>query len=184
MDQVYQHADLLISASRASAAVHGFLGTIEAKDVEDTELELCVTFQYRCGGDVGRVVLEVWADEIGGRGADPAHKRGWTMQENLLYKRILAFGSLWMSWQCLEDSAFGWCKIIALNAPTQLEILSSESYILVACCKTVLKSEDDARNLAHRGIISYTWIQEVPTREWNRLCNNYVSRRLSNPIDR
>lgn len=112
MDQVYQHADLLISASRASAAVDGFLGPIEPKHVEDTELELCVPFKYRYGGDVGRVVLEGWPDEtISGGDPDPIHKRGWTMQEHLLSKRILAFGSSGMSWQCLEDSAFGsWKK--------------------------------------------------------------------------
>lgn len=107
VDQVYQLADLPISASRASAAVDGFLGPIKPKDVEDRDLERSVTFQHRCGGDVGRVVLEVWPGEIGGRGDDLVHMRGWTMQEHLLSKQVLNFGSSWMSWQCLEDPEFG-----------------------------------------------------------------------------
>lgn len=179
MDQVYQHADLLISASRAAAAVDGFLGPIEQEVVEDTELEVCLPFKYRYRGDVGRVVLEEWSDGIGSRGTDPIHKRGWTMQEHLLSKRILAFGSSGMSWQCLEDSAFGSWKRSALNDSTQS--LSSESYM--ACRKTVLRFEDDARNLAHRGI-GYVLNQETPNEEWLRLRDNYVSRGLSHPIDR
>lgn len=53
----------------------------------------------------------------------------------------------------------------------------------MACRKTVLKFEDDARNLAHRDI-GYIWNQERPIQEWVRLRDNYVSRGLSYPTDR
>lgn len=112
MDQVYQHSALLISAARAGSASEGFLDDADIEMIDENELLEQIPIRYRCGDTQGHIVLEQWPS---GRHQPPGytspteiiHTRAWTMQEHLLSKRILAFGSTGMRWSCLGGEWFG-----------------------------------------------------------------------------
>lgn len=46
MDQIYQHANLLIAATRAAVANEGFLHDIDPEYIDFAELEFALPFRY------------------------------------------------------------------------------------------------------------------------------------------
>jgi hypothetical protein len=124
MDHIYQHASLLIAASRAIQAEDGFLEPVDQRFL-DKELSFAVPFRYKCRDIQGYVLLQVWEPlEIM---EEPLHTRAWTMQEHLLSKRILAFGASGMRWACLKSSKFGFRDHSTLQ--NEAEFLANESSI-------------------------------------------------------
>lgn len=92
LDQIIQGADLLISAARLSAGSDGFLGP--CPPLRLTRL------QYRCpDGTIGTVIAQEQVNKL-----DPLHVVSYTMQEHLLAKRILVFGTYGLRWVCQETT--------------------------------------------------------------------------------
>ncbi|KAI0903508.1 heterokaryon incompatibility protein-domain-containing protein [Ustulina deusta] len=93
MHYVYQKAHLTISAARSTASKDGFLGRCQP---------LCaVSFKYRGpDGTLGTVVAHLKATGQ----SEPIHERAWTLQEHLLSKRLLVFGSFGLGWVCRDAS--------------------------------------------------------------------------------
>ncbi|TRX87706.1 hypothetical protein FHL15_011400 [Xylaria flabelliformis] len=177
MDKIYEHADLLISASRAASMDHGFLQPIVPEDVEKAEIEFSVPFKYRYQGETGRVVLEKWFESRSDLAPDPIHSRGWTLQEHLMSKRILSFNTTGLSWQCLCDSMFGaWKKSVYTD---KSQVLSSPSNMV--CRNMVLVLDDRGRNKGRR---SNPYQYETVREEWDGLVNNFCLRHLTKPSDR
>ncbi|KAI0546595.1 heterokaryon incompatibility protein-domain-containing protein [Xylaria curta] len=159
MHLIYQHADLLISASRAAFAKDGFLQPIEPETVELDEIEFSIPFHYRYQGEKGRVVLEKWFESRADLDREPIHSRGWTLQEHLLPKRILSFHTTGMSWRCLCDSMFGsWKKSMHDN-----------------CVQLVTRGKDS---------LSEDFYQYSPRQEWEMVRFWYSQRSLTELSDR
>ncbi|KAF2971461.1 hypothetical protein GQX73_g2047 [Xylaria multiplex] len=177
MDKIYEHADLLISASRSASANGGFLQPIAPEEVEKTEIELSIPFKYRYQGETGRVVLEKWFESRADLTPEPIHSRAWTLQEHLLSKRILSFNTTGLSWQCLRDSMFGAWKKSAYTDKTQ--VLSSPSNMI--CRNTVLVIDEKGHNVARR---SNPYKYETVREEWDELLNNFCLRSLTKQSDR
>lgn len=96
MHSVYQNAELTISAARSKGSKDGFL-------------DLCrplasVRFKYRGpDGTLGTVIANLKIYHIS-EPAEPIHGRGWTLQEHLLSKRLLIFGTFGLRWVCQGGS--------------------------------------------------------------------------------
>ncbi|KKY37621.1 putative het domain-containing protein [Diaporthe ampelina] len=93
MHEVYQRATLTVSASRAQASTQGFLGTCTP------------IFSQRLryigpgGGAEGSVIASVTAPNTS-LSTEPINTRGWTLQEHLLSRRVLIFGTYGLKWAC------------------------------------------------------------------------------------
>ncbi|KAI0438202.1 heterokaryon incompatibility protein-domain-containing protein [Xylaria telfairii] len=56
MDQIYQHATLLLSAARAEAANDGFLGDVDPEGIRNKEIGFCIPFRYQSTNTQGHLV--------------------------------------------------------------------------------------------------------------------------------
>ena len=92
LDKIIQGADLLISAARSRAG-DGFLGP--CPPLRLTKL------LYRCpDGATGTVIAQEQVNKL-----EPLHVVSYTIQEHLLAKRILIFGTYGLRWVCQETTA-------------------------------------------------------------------------------
>lgn len=118
------------------------------------------------------------------RGKEPIHTRGWTMQEHLLSKRILAFGTTGVRWQCLYDMEYGsarWSKYTDVS-----EILSVSSNMN---CRSCVSSRPNYEVKAPAlPSVERIWRNHrdslEPQYEWNQLRASYIARALSKAEDR
>lgn len=187
MDQIYQHANLLISATRAAVANEGFLHDIDPEYLDFAELEFALPFRYCYQGENGRVVLERWFKDRGDLVPQPIHDRCWTMQEHLLSKRILAFGKTGLSWHCLCCSVFGTRERSVFTDKT--EMLSSKSSM---ACRNVILTEGNYRATPSQGakeqdvgsIHLGRFQQQYSRQEWCELRDNFSIRALTKVEDR
>jgi hypothetical protein len=109
MPQVYQNAHVTISAARSACCQDGFLHEISMPSAQSEVFKL----PFCCpDGNVGSVNLlhepDFW---------DPIERRAWPLQEFLLSRRILKYGSYQLSWSCLcvglhenEDAKVKWFR--------------------------------------------------------------------------
>ncbi|KAB8272949.1 hypothetical protein BDV30DRAFT_211263 [Aspergillus minisclerotigenes] len=188
MALIYENATLLISAARAATQNDGFLSAIDPEKIEHSELQFSLPFRYRHKGVQGYVVLDsLFGWDISGgkwRGKEPIHTRGWTMQEHLLSKRILAFGTTGVRWQCLYDMEYGsarWSKYTDVS-----EILSVSSNMNCRSCVSSRPNYEVKAPalLSVERIWRYHRDSLEPQYEWNQLRASYIARALSKAEDR
>lgn len=103
MASYYGRATITLSAASSEKAVDGFLGVRK-----DASLALGpIQIQLRSkntGEPIGRVYLVEGYDLSS---TEPITTRAWTLQESMLSRRILIFGSHQVYWSCLNS--FGGC---------------------------------------------------------------------------
>jgi hypothetical protein len=110
MAEIYEQAYVTISSARARTAEEGFLHSIrENLDLSQMGFKL----PFRCSnGELGSVTLRTI--KPGGIGwNEPLDKRGWTLQETLLFSRLLEYGTSQVRWRCrskanLPEYVDGW----------------------------------------------------------------------------
>lgn len=93
MHEVYQRAILTISASRAQSSKEGFLRTCTPNFSQ--------RLRYKgpgCGAE-GSVIASIMAPNAS-LSTEPINTRGWTLQEHLLSRRKLIFGTYGLKWSC------------------------------------------------------------------------------------
>jgi hypothetical protein len=97
MPTIYQNAYITISAAAAHNIYMGFLkDRVDPSIEEDMKFSLPISFEDR---DKGCIVLTpLKFENFGSR--DPIDTRGWTMQEYMLSRRILIYGSQQTRWAC------------------------------------------------------------------------------------
>ena len=107
MPQIYQNAHITISAARSTDSEDGFLQDLSMPSAQAKVFK----FPFGCPtGDLGSVILidepDLW---------DPIERRAWPLQEFLLSRRILRYGSYQLSWSCLsaefyenDDAGVNW----------------------------------------------------------------------------
>ena len=95
MNRIYSEAEVSIIASRASHVYEGFLHPRIASESLSSELP------FRCkNGNMGTVQL---VSAPGQFENEPLDTRGWTMQERLLSRRVLEFGTRQTRFACKAD---------------------------------------------------------------------------------
>jgi hypothetical protein len=97
MHKIYACAQVTIAASKASKCSEGFLAP------RSNIPQFRISIRYRSGKNtaerLGSVILMPSAD----RSVEPIVTRGWTLQESLLSRRILSYGSRQLRWYCAMD---------------------------------------------------------------------------------
>ena len=201
MHAVYGSASLVISATRSPSSRKGFL-----------ELHWPLNTNQSCGyrcpdGSVGTILLQ--------RAADPSpheeiHTRCWTLQEHLLARRVLSFGSSGLRWRCRSGLRFDgpWTKDdVIMNyverddtyaEPTWKQMLTKVSAPLnlsqsVLDGQTFMISWQDSLLTEWAGL-KWEWCQEKPLefsaisealQEWRHmLSSNFTKREITSPADR
>jgi len=95
MSRVYTNAAVVIGAARAKTAEEGFLGP--RMPPRSGGQEWAFQMRYRCpDGQEGCVVL----DPICLAPKEPIHERAWTVQEHILARRLLTYGTFQTRWVC------------------------------------------------------------------------------------
>ncbi|PNP79355.1 hypothetical protein FNYG_07431 [Fusarium nygamai] len=97
MPQVYGNAVLTIAATSAASVVDGFLGPRKLPPEAVKPIEIVVVCP---GGERSSVVLVKRIPDNWERGPEPLNKRGWTLEERLLSRRMLSFGTHQLDWIC------------------------------------------------------------------------------------
>jgi hypothetical protein len=94
MGNVYKNAYLCISAARAASSHDGFL--------EDGPSMETLKIPYRCPNQrFGTLILE---RDLGSLPEEePTDKRAWTLQEIMLSRRVLSYGTKKFSWRCQKS---------------------------------------------------------------------------------
>ncbi|KAH7303209.1 heterokaryon incompatibility protein-domain-containing protein [Stachybotrys elegans] len=95
MPTIYGLASITIVASRASAAIDGFL----SPRVPDVQSRAAFTLPFKSSvgttGEISLIDLQIdW---------EPIESRAWTFQEKILSRRIVEFGTLQTRWTCEQD---------------------------------------------------------------------------------
>lgn len=93
---VYGNADLVLAASNASSAEDGFIkerkgyrvSSLKPRCIRDKKRTLALRYRLQQPKDMPPML-------------DPLDSRGWALQERLLARRYLAFGSHDTSWTCM-----------------------------------------------------------------------------------
>jgi hypothetical protein len=101
MSDIYYGASLTISAASAERSSEGFLGD---RALSKAYGGVLFSLRYEHGRDddivTGRVFLS--KQPIRDKNEEPIDRRGWTMQEHILSRRVLRFGSKQTTWKCLS----------------------------------------------------------------------------------
>ncbi|EFX01376.1 tol-like protein [Grosmannia clavigera kw1407] len=101
MPAIYSEAVVTVIASRAASVADGFLQKRPSSlpDTDEERYEAAFQLPMRCaGGDLDSVVLLRLAYK--GLTTDPIYTRAWTMQEQLLATRIIAYNHNHTRWGC------------------------------------------------------------------------------------
>jgi hypothetical protein len=102
MSSIYYGATLTISAASAERSSEGFLGDrVLSKAYGGAVFSINYQHHAEDGVDKGSVFLSQHPiyDEF----QEPIDRRGWTLQEHILSRRILRFGSKQTTWKCLNE---------------------------------------------------------------------------------
>ena len=91
MGSVYKNAIFTIAASSSSSVIDGFL--LKRDELASVQLPIQLS-----GDTFGSVRLNRW--QFADIYDEPLHKRGWTLQEHLLSRRILLFSKHELLWRC------------------------------------------------------------------------------------
>jgi hypothetical protein len=102
MSSIYYGATLTISAASAERSSEGFLGDrVLSKAYGGTLFSMNYQHCSENTVDKGSVLLS--QHPIYDESQEPIDRRGWTLQEHILSRRILRFGSKQTTWKCLSE---------------------------------------------------------------------------------
>ncbi|RSL74288.1 hypothetical protein CEP53_000394 [Fusarium sp. AF-6] len=160
MADIYQGTTVTISAASSSCYRDGFLNTRQAHVQSKPKFKFPLTCP---GGKLGTVFLLLHQSGYPYRDwiADPINNRAWTLQEHVLSPRILYYSSQQLHWFCKETRASDGG-------------LSLEQTELGPFDVTMLSF-----SLGQAAIASTSWEMF-----WKSLLTSYLSRGLTNPMDR
>jgi hypothetical protein len=154
MPEIYQNAHVTLSAARSSSSKEGFLHDLLMPSVQAEVFKLL----FSCpDGIVGSVILfhepDFW---------DPIERRAWPLQEFLLSRRILKYGSYQLSWSCLSAE-------YSENNNAEVNWFS--------------KRDSQFLNLRRQFL---DWQKDMSSyyNVWRKLVREYSSRSLTEPADR
>ena len=97
MGSIYSNAEIVIAATRASAATEGFLGM---RTVHRTGIARSSFRAPHAAPATYRITRELQPGQAEG----PLDSRGWAFQERILARRYLSFGPDEMQWVCREEA--------------------------------------------------------------------------------
>jgi hypothetical protein len=100
MSSVYHGATLTISAARAEHSSEGFLGDRVLSKAYGGAL-FRLPYHHGEGDNIVRGSVLLARGSIRDDFDEPIDERGWTMQEHILSRRLLRFGSKQTTWKCL-----------------------------------------------------------------------------------
>lgn len=168
MPQIYGEALVTLLASRAASVDDGFLQR-RPSSLPNTDAERCEVacrLPMRCAdGNMDSVVLLQLTSA--GNATDPIHTRAWTMQEQLLANRTLAYSHNHTSWGCwsADTPSDGWIKTGADDEPIQ----TWDPAVFRAPSSSAATGKLDAETLRYG---------------WRQLVTKYTYRSLSFPGDK
>ncbi|KAI6081709.1 HET-domain-containing protein [Hypoxylon rubiginosum] len=148
MHEIYRNATLTIIASRAAGVREGFLSK---RNIAGSEWPQCI-FEFPCLDEgivvPGRTVILVRVDDICSK-HEPWDRRAWTLQERVMSKRCLQFGTENTTWSCRHANvqytdSDGWIPVQykTMAAPGDDSLLSDASFLMN---QPVLPSQFDRR---------------------------------------
>ena len=98
MDQIYQHAQVTISAASAGRCQDGFLANRSWRGDWSPSTSF-VSIPYACpNGERGNVQLYMY--RLYSSVSEPLSRRGWALQERILSSRVLIYGTWQLYWEC------------------------------------------------------------------------------------
>lgn len=166
MPEVYGHAAVTISASRASRVVDGFLEDIDSRQFLTESFQL----RYKCpNGSIGSTYL-IGIPERSSLFSD-LYRRGWTLQERCLSPRLLDYGKLQMRWVCDSSKNQAW----SINGWKPNEEWPSGNYDVMREVKASLRSDGGGDIGGDK-----MWILA----KWGQLVETYTDRDLTVTTDR
>jgi hypothetical protein len=104
MSQVYEDAQFTIAAASAAGDDYGFLGTDPLKRLHHCSEDLYLDLR---GETIYGLRFRIPHDLRDLMSVDPLNTRGWTLQERLLSRRLLTFGSTAVMYECPQTA---WCE--------------------------------------------------------------------------
>jgi hypothetical protein len=102
MSSVYHGATLTISAASAKHSNEGFLGNRVLSEAYGGIL-FRLPYHHGQGDKIVRGSVLLSCQSICDGYEEPIDSRGWTMQEHILSRRLLRFGSKQTTWKCLSE---------------------------------------------------------------------------------
>lgn len=166
MDQIYQNAQLTISAASAERCQDGFLAT-RSMCGKFSPPRSFSSIPFACpDGRNGTVSLRESSSYY--QSIEPLNRRAWALQERVLSSRILIYGSWQMYWQCQsQQHCDGGSTEYFTGNTAGLSILDS------------LQSQDASRS---SGISKET--EKALWTGWTDLVYDYTQRGLTQPSDK
>lgn len=109
MADIYQNSYLTISAASARSSIDGFLAPkLLPRCLEGPFEQVRFQLPFSCPeGEIGTITLDYshfWEKSLS---PEPLDHRAWAMQERILSKRVLIYGTSTLTWHC-ENSILGW----------------------------------------------------------------------------
>jgi hypothetical protein len=170
MANIYSLASLTISAAIAADASEGFLGRL------NNRRSPWIEWKDPRSGVTGRVHFRsesTWSDILDED--NPLFKRGWTLQERLLSKRVLYFGKH-MAWECREG-------IADEVGDTRYSDLEKSVVAAPASPYTMRDIQKEVHWRARRELVSRDGKFRI-FKYWSRIINDFMKRDLTNPNDK
>jgi hypothetical protein len=162
MNRIFSEAEVTIADTQARHVCEGFLHPRRV-----SEKSLCFELPFRCqNGDMGTIHLVSPPGQFEDEPLDP---RGWAMQERLLSRRVLEFGTRQARFVCKEDLT-GHCDGWSPHA----EYGSGRHNRPAPRIKTNIADTAVIDKLTLNGLLA----------DWRDLVQSYTHRRFSFPSDR
>lgn len=170
MPQIYKNAHITISAARSSSSYEGFLHDVSAPSARAKAFRL----PYLCGdAAVGSVIVFVEPENV--HSYDPIERRSWPLQEFLLSRRVLKYGSYQMGWSCLTEELYENENLDASKDYENANIDASKDWWY---------SRDKRFSALRQGFHRLPQFPKRSSETWKELVREYTSRDLSDPKDR
>jgi Heterokaryon incompatibility protein (HET) len=157
MPQIYNNAHVTISAARSSSSHDGFLHDLSVPSAQAAIFKI----PFHCPDTLfGSIIL--FQEPGGVHLYNPVDKRAWTLQEHVLSRRVLKYGTHQLSWSCLIEEQY------------EEDDAGSNWW-----------SRRDQRMSALRNLLRGSVDRTEPKKEeWEKVVADYTSRKLSVPSDR
>jgi len=170
MPQIYKNACITISAARSSSSHNGFLHDVSAPSSRAKVFRL----PYLCSdATVGSVIVFVEPENV--HSYNPIERRAWPLQEFILSRRVLKYGSYQMSWTCLTKELYENENVDAAKDYGNENADTSKDW---------WQLRDKRFSALRKGFHRSPQFSTHNSKTWKELVKEYTSRDLSNPNDR
>lgn len=174
MPNIYSEALITIIASRASSVEVGFLHNRPSslEDLGEYRYGDFFRMPLRCpSGEIDSVIL---MDSVRRTSCEPLYARAWALQEQLLARRVLEYGSNQTTWSCwsVDGLVDGW--LANYSTPESHPRWVPEMFRPYLTQKAVEKVGDNGDQDNQKQIL----------RQWHNLVEKYTTRNLSESGDK